>query len=63
MCVNKKLFDEKLCLQNHLKAKNDEITDLTNKIANLNKKNVIVKNIFSEINPNYFEYEILLKEH
>ena len=36
MCVNKKLFDEKLCLQNHLKAKNDEITDLTNKIANLN---------------------------
>ena len=28
MCVNKKLFDEKLCLQNHLKAKNDEITYL-----------------------------------
>ena len=28
----------------------------------MNKNSVIVKNIFSEINPNYFEYEILLKE-
>ena len=33
-----------------------------NKITSLNKKNAVVKNIFSEINPNYFEYEILLKE-
>ena len=29
---------------------------------NLNLTNCIVKNIFSELNPNFFEYEIILKE-
>ena len=38
LCVNKKLFDEKLCLENHLKSKKDEITDLTNKLNNLNNR-------------------------
>ena len=38
MCVNKKLFDEKLCLESHLKSKKDEITDLTNKLNNLNNR-------------------------
>ena len=41
---------------------NSELEISGNKITNLNKKYVVVKNIFSEINPNYFEYEILLKE-
>ena len=41
---------------------NSELEISGNKILNLNKNSVIVKNIFSEINPNYFEYEILLKE-
>lgn len=36
--------------------------ELSNITFNLNNKKVIVKNIFSEITPNYFEYEILLKE-
>ena len=37
---------------------------IENNTFTLNKKNknVIVKNIFSEITPNYFEYETLLKE-
>ena len=37
---------------------------IENNTITLNKKNknVIVKNIFSEITPNYFEYETLLKE-
>ena len=34
LCVNKKLFEEKQCLENQLKMKNNEITDLTNKINN-----------------------------
>lgn len=38
MCVNKKLFEEKNCLENQLKNKNDEIADLNNKIDNLNNK-------------------------
>ena len=36
--------------------------DLSNNSFTLKNKNVIVKNIFSEITPNYFEYELLLKE-
>ena len=38
LCVNKKLFEEKQCLENQLKAKNDQITDLTNQINNLNNR-------------------------
>ena len=38
LCVNKKLFEEKQCLENQLKSKNDEITDLTNQINNLNNR-------------------------
>ena len=51
---------------NHCINANDIKGNLNLKIGNdsfnLNNKNVIVKNIFSEITPNYFEYEILLKE-
>ena len=36
--------------------------ELSNKSFSLNNKNVIIKNIFSEINPSYFEYELFLKE-
>ena len=38
MCVNKKLFEEKQCLENHLKGKNDEIADINDKINNLNNR-------------------------
>lgn len=38
LCVNKKLFEEKQCLENQLKLKNDEITDLTNKLNNINNR-------------------------
>ena len=38
MCVNKKLFEEKQCLENTLKSKNDEIADTKDKINNLNDK-------------------------
>ena len=38
LCVNKKLFDEKQCLETQLKLKNDEITDITNKINALNNR-------------------------
>ena len=38
LCVNKKLFDEKQCLQNQLKTKKDEITELTNKLNSLNNR-------------------------
>ena len=37
-CVNKKLLEEKECLENQLKNKNDEIDDLNNKIGDLNSK-------------------------
>ena len=36
LCVNKKLFEEKQCLESQLKSKNDEINELTNKLNNLN---------------------------
>ena len=36
--MNKKLFEEKQCLENQLKSKNDQITDLTNQINNLNNR-------------------------
>ena len=38
LCVNKKLFEEKQCLENQLKLKNDEITELTNKLNNINNR-------------------------
>ena len=38
LCVNKKLFEEKQCLENQLKSKNDQITDLTNQINNINNR-------------------------
>ena len=38
MCVNKKLFEEKQCLENHLKGKNDEIADINDKLNNLNNR-------------------------
>jgi chromosome segregation ATPase len=38
MCVNKKLNEEKQCLENQLKKKNDEIDDLNNKINAANNK-------------------------
>ena len=37
-CVNKKLLDEKNCLENQLKNKDDEINDLNNKINDINSK-------------------------
>ena len=37
-CVNKKLSEEKNCLENQLKNKNDEIDDLNNKINDVNTK-------------------------
>ena len=51
---------------NHCINSGNIIGNLKLKLSNnsflLNNKNVIVKNIFSEIIPNYFEYELLLKE-
>ena len=38
LCVNKKLFEEKQCLESQLKRKNDEITDLNNQINSLNNR-------------------------
>ena len=38
MCVNKKLFEEKKCLENQLNGKNAEIDDLNNKIDNVNNR-------------------------
>ena len=38
MCVNKKLFEEKQCLENQLKNKNAEIDDLNNKLNNSNNR-------------------------
>ena len=38
LCVNKKLFEEKQCLESQLKLKKDEITDLTNKINSVNNR-------------------------
>ena len=38
MCVNKKLLEEKKCLENQLKKKNNEIDDINNKLNNLNNK-------------------------
>ena len=38
MCVNKRLFEEKACLENQLKGKNAEIDDLNNKINNTNNR-------------------------
>ena len=37
-CVNKKLLEEKNCLENQLKNKDDEIEDLNNKINDINSK-------------------------
>ena len=37
-CVNKKLFEEKKCLENQLKMKNDAIDDMNNKIDNSNNR-------------------------
>ena len=37
-CVNKKLLEEKNCLENQLKNKEDEIDDLNNKINDINSK-------------------------
>ena len=38
MCVNKKLFEEKQCLENQLKKKNDEIDDLNDKLNSANNR-------------------------
>ena len=38
MCVNKKLFEERQCLENQLNRKNAEIDDLNNKINNTNDR-------------------------
>ena len=37
-CVNKKLLEEKNCLENQLRNKNDEIEDLNNKLNELNSQ-------------------------
>ena len=42
--------------------KNNENIILNRNIYHLNKDYSIVKNIFSELNPNYFEYEMILEE-
>ena len=44
MCVNKKLYEERKCLENHLKSLNDEIDDLNEKINNLNDKYNLTQN-------------------
>jgi chromosome segregation protein len=44
MCVNKKLYEEKQCLENTLNGKNDEIADLNDKINNLNDRLGITQN-------------------
>ena len=44
MCVNKKLFEEKQCLENNLKSINDEIDDVNDKINNLNDKLNLTQN-------------------
>ena len=38
MCVNKKLYEEKQCLENQLNRKNAEIDDLNNKLNNTNNR-------------------------
>ena len=38
ICVNKKLSDEKKCLENQLQIRNDEIADLKNKLNNLTNR-------------------------
>ena len=55
LCVNKKLFEEKQCLENQLKSKNDEINDLTNKINNLNNRFNTNENLKDELQNNLNE--------
>ena len=55
LCVNKKLFEEKQCLENQLKMKNNEITDLTNKINKLNNRFNSNENIKDELQNNLRE--------
>ena len=55
LCVNKKLFEEKQCLENQLKSKNDQITDLTNQINNLNNRFNSNENIKDELQNNLRE--------
>jgi chromosome segregation ATPase len=44
MCVNKKLYEERQCLENQLNRKNSEIDDLNNKINNTNNKLDLTQN-------------------
>ena len=50
LCVNKKLFEEKQCLESQLKRKNDEITDLNNQINSLNNRFNTVENDKDNLN-------------
>ena len=52
LCVNKKLFEEKQCLENQLKSKNDQITDLTNQINNLNNRFNSNENVKNDLQNN-----------
>lgn len=52
LCVNKKLFEEKQCLENQLKSKNDQITDLTNQINNLNNRFNTNENVKDDLQNN-----------
>ena len=55
LCVNKKLFEEKQCLENQLKMKNNEITDLNNIINNLNNRFNSNENVKDELQNNLRE--------
>ena len=55
MCVNKKLLEEKKCLENQLKKKNNEIDDINNKLNNLNNKLNLTQNNNDELQNNLRE--------
>ena len=49
ICVNKKLLEEKQCLESHLNAKNNAIDDINGKINNLNGKMSDTQNLKDEL--------------
>ncbi len=52
VCVNKKLYEEKQCLENHLSNKKDEVNDLKGKIEDLDNKLNDAKNNNDGLNGN-----------
>ena len=74
ICVNKKLLEEKDCLENQLKNKEDEIDDLNNKINDLNSKlgdnennkdglGNVLKNLNDEKNRQKYQIEELVNDN